>query len=145
MVIGRICLAHPRHSEIVPIVQHSIRPVTRGGTGTRTVQLCANADGLVHELLDEIEAVALTTPYALVDEVVRSVPRDIWARFPGAVRVIAYRGWQEYGLSFLGGRYDRNHELWGTSGEAKHANTPAFTDVSHAARWSRRWRRELNR
>jgi hypothetical protein len=145
MTIGRVCLAHPVHSEVVPIEQHHIRPIARGGTGTRTIQLCANAHGLVHDLLDEIEAVALTTPYALVDEVIRSLPREIWARYPGAVRVIAYRGWQEYGLSFLGGRYTRNHELWSTAGRAKHANTPAFSEIAHAARWSNRWRKELNR
>lgn len=145
MTVGRVCLAHPAHPDPVPIEFHHVRPVSRGGEGSRTVQLCANAHGLVHVLLDQIESVALTTPYALVDEVIRSLPRDLWARYPGAIRVIAYKGWQSYGLSFLGGRYARNHELWATSGLAKHANTPSYADLGHAARWSRRWRREIGR
>jgi hypothetical protein len=143
--LGRVCLAHPDHADAAPIVFHHVRPVSRGGAGTMTVQLCANAHGLVHALLDDIEAVALTSPYATVDEVIRLIPRGTWAFYPGAVRVIAYKGWQSYGLGFLGGRYQRQHQLWDTTGAARNANTPAYADVRHAARWSRRWRREIER
>lgn len=143
MIVGRVCLAHATHAVAVPIEQHHIRPVTRGGIGTRAVQLCANAHGLVHDLLDQIERQAKSSPYALVDEVIRGIPRDIWARYPGAVRVIAYKGWQQYGLGFIGGMYELEARHWSTSGAAKHANVPSYDDVRHAARWSRRWAREL--
>jgi hypothetical protein len=144
-MIGRVCLAHRQHSDPVPIVFHHVRPVSRGGEGTLTVQLCANAHGLVHSLLDDIEAVAVTAPYATVDEVIRLVPRPIWASYPGPVRVIAYKGWREYGLGFLGGRYVQQYRLWDTRGAARNANTPAYSDVRHAARWSRKWRNTAER
>lgn len=144
MLVGRLCLAHPVHAEAVPIEHHHVRPVSRGGTGSPTVQLCANAHGLVHDLLDQLEAQALASPYATTDEVVRTLPREVWARYPGAVRVIAYKGWKLYGLGFIGGLYADAHRHWGTSGEAKHANVPSYHDVRHAARWSRRWAKELN-
>lgn len=145
MPVGRVCLAHRAHADAVPIEIHHIRPVTRGGTGSATVQLCANAHGLVHDLLDQIEAQAIASPYATVDEVIRTLPREVWARYPGAVRVIAYKGWQQYGLGFINGIYAPQHHHWTTSGEAKRANTPAYPEVRHAARWSRRWARELER
>lgn len=145
MIVGRVCLAHRTHDVAVPIEVHHIRPQTRGGIGTTTVQLCANAHGLVHDLLDQIEAQATSSPYALVNEVIRDMPRDIWARYPGAVRVIAYRGWQLYGLAFIGGMYDPQARNWSTSGAAKHANVPAYPETRHAARWSRKWAKELDR
>lgn len=117
--------------------------MSRGGVGSPTVQLCANAHGLVHDLLDQIEAQALASPYATVDEVIRTMPREVWARYSGAVRVIAYKGWKLYGLSFIGGMYDAQRAHWSTSGQAKRANTPSYDDVRHAARWSRKWAREL--
>ena len=143
MLIGRVCLAHREHVAAVPIEVHHIRPQTRGGVGSATVQLCANAHGLVHDLLDQIEAQAKASPFALVDEVIRTMPKEIWARYPGAVRVIAYRGWQLYGLAFIGGMYEPEYRNWGTSGAAKQANVPAYAETRHAARWSRRWAKEL--
>lgn len=145
MLVGRVCLAHRTHADAVPIEIHHVRPVTRGGIGSPTVQLCANSHGLVHDLLDQIEKQAKASPYALVSEVIRDMPRDIWARYPGAVRVIAYKGWQQYGLGFIGGMYEPQAHNWTTSGEAKHANVPSYHDVRHAARWSRKWARELER
>ncbi len=145
MPVGRFCLAHAEHPGPVPIEVHHVRPVARGGQGTRTVQLCANAHGLVHALLDEIETCAVASPYATVHEVIRALPRAMWAGYDGRIRVIAYRGWQGYGLGFLGHRYDTHHRLWRTDGTPKVPDVPHFTDVAHAARWSRRWRRELER
>ena len=71
------------------------------------------------------------------------IGKDIWARYPGAIRVIAYKGWQMYGLGFIGGMYEPQAAHWTTSGEAKHANVPSYPEIRHAARWSRRWAREL--
>jgi hypothetical protein len=141
----RVCLAHPRHTAEVPMELHHVRPIARGGLGTPTVQLCANAHGAVHDLLDLIESHALTTPYATVREVIRAMPPADWARYSGPVRVIAYRGWQEYGLGFLGGRYGLHHRLWDSRGIPRSALVPRFEDIAHAARWSRRWRKELER
>lgn len=145
MIRGRVCLAHPSHPCQVPIEVHHVRPVARGGMGTATVQLCANAHGTVHHLLDAIEDQALVSPYATVLEVIRNLPRDVWASYPGAERVIAYRGWQAYGLGFLGNRYATHYRLWLTDGHPRIPDVPVFTDIAHAARWSRRWRRELER
>lgn len=145
MGLGRVCLAHAEHLQRVPIEYHHVRPVARGGQGSATVQLCPNAHAAVHDLLDAIEDVAVASPYATVDEVIRSLPCGTWASYEGAVRVIAYRGWQTYGLGFLGERYRLHYRLWTTRGVPRMADVPAFTDVAHAARWSRRWRRTLER
>jgi hypothetical protein len=145
MTQGRACLAHPDHLVPVPIEIHHVRPVARGGQDSITVTLCANAHGAVHALLDEIEARAVTSPYATVHEVIRALPREVWAGFEGRIRYIAYKGWQQYGLGFLNGRYAAHHRLWNTAGEARAHDVPEFRDIRHAARWSRRWRRELER
>lgn len=153
MPVGRNCLAHGEHLRPVPIDMHSVRPVARGGRGTATVPLCANAHGLVHALLDEIERRAVASPYATVHEVIRSLPRSLWAGFDGRVRLIAYAGWAGhrergltgYGSGFLSGRYATHFRLWWSDGSPKLPDVPVFADVAHAARWSSRWRRELER
>jgi hypothetical protein len=144
-VTARVCLAHPEHSATVPIQLHRVRPLARGGWASKSVQLCANAHGTVHALLDEIEDLAVTTPYASVHEVVRALPRQTWADFPPAARLIAYHGWKSYGIGFLNGRYAAHHRYWRTDGTAKTPGVPMFADTMHAARWSRRWSRELER
>lgn len=141
--LGRLCLAHQDHAPPVPIEVHHVRPVTRGGRGSPTVQLCANAHGQVHDLLDRLEALAVRSPYTTTREIVERLPRDLWAAYPGAVRVIAYKGWLTYGVGFLGGLYDDRYRLWATDGAPRMAGVPVYADVMHAARWSRRWRREL--
>jgi hypothetical protein len=120
-----------------------MRPLPRGGRGSATVQLCANAHGQVHDLMDRIEALAYSSPYATMREIVNRLPRDVWAAYPGAVRVIAYKGWLLYGIGFIGGIYDERYRLWDTAGEPKMVGVPVYCDLLHAARWSRRWRREL--
>lgn len=145
MIRGRVCLAHTEHPCPVPIQIHHVRPVARGGVGTTTVQLCANSHGLVHALLDAIEELAAVSPYATTLEVIRGLPEKVWAGYPGPVRLIAYRGWQVYGTGFLGGRYSTHYRLWRTDGTPREPGTPVFSDIAHAARWSRRWRRELER
>lgn len=85
----------------------------------------------------------MVSPYATTLEVVRTLPRDLWAKYPGAVRVIAYKGWQTYGLGFLGGRYTMHYRFWRTDGTARGDDVPVFADIIHAARWSRRWRQVL--
>jgi hypothetical protein len=67
----------------------------------------------------------------------------LWASYPGAVRVIAYKGWLSYGIGFLGGVYDERYRLWDTAGRPRLDAVPQYADLMHAARWSRRWRREL--
>lgn len=141
--LGRVCLAHPEHAPPVPIEIHHVRPVTRGGRGSLTVQLCANAHGQVHALLDQIEAVACSSPYATSREVIDHLPRALWAAYPGPVRVIAYKGWMLYGIGFVNGLYVARYRLWDTAGEPRLAGVPVYSDLMHAARWSRRWRREL--
>lgn len=143
MTLGRVCLAHPDHHPAVPIEQHHVRPVARGGVGSATVQLCANAHGLVHALLDEVEAAAVSSPFALAREVVNRLPRGVWALYPGAVRVIAYKGWLTYGAAFIDGLHAERYRLWTTAGAPKAAGVPAYNELEHAARWSRRWRKEL--
>lgn len=107
------------------------------------VSLCANAHGRVHVLLDEIEDTAAASPYATVGEVLRSIPGDLWPGFDAVERMIAFHGWETYGLGFLNGRYETAARLWRTDGAPKLPDVPLFVDLGHAARWSRRWRREL--
>lgn len=144
-MLGRVCLAHADHPVPVPIEHHHVRPVCRGGQGTRTIQLCANAHGAVHDLLNEIEELAYRSPFAVVDEIVRNLPRSVWAGYEGPVRVIAYKGWRAYGNAFLTGVYTAEFRLWDSAGQAKRAGVPAYSETLHAARWSRRWRRHLER
>lgn len=142
-MIGRLCLVHPDHLERVPIITHHIRPASRGGRTSRTVRLCANAHGLVHDLLDVIEDAAADSPYGVVAEIVRHLPPERWAQYPGAVRVVAYAGWKTYGLGFMQGTYAREYALWDSAGRPRTEGIPTYADVRQAARWSRRWRREL--
>jgi hypothetical protein len=142
-MLGRDCLVHPGHDWPVPIEGHHVRPLVRGGGDSQVVDLCANAHGRVHHLLDEIEAVAEASPYATVGEVLRTLPTDIWQAFAATERAIAYHGWQAYGLGFLNGRYATAYRFWRTDGSPKLANVPVFADLGHAARWSRRWRKEM--
>lgn len=152
MTRGRVCIAHD-HDDPVPIVFHRIRPLARGGYGTHTVQLCANGSSSVHSLLDSIEDHAVASRYRTTDEVVRTLPRAVWASYGGPERVIAYRAWAGdrrrdlpgYGLGFLNGRYVIHYRHWRTDGTPKQAGTPMFSDIGHAARWSRRWNREMGR
>jgi len=141
-MLGRVCLVHPAHDEEVPIEHHRIRPAPRGG-GDAAVQVCANAHGRIHVLLDGIEDYATASPFAVVDEILRTLPRDVWSRFDVIERSIAYRGWRSYGLGFLNGRYTTAYRLWRTDGTPKTAEAPMFADLYHAARWSKRWRKEL--
>jgi hypothetical protein len=143
VILGRVCLAHPEHHPAVPIEQHHVQPRARGGIGTATVQLCANAHGQVHALLDDIEAVAVSSPYALMREVVDNLPRSVWAAYPGPVRVIAYKGWLTYGAGFIDGLHAERYRLWTTAGRPRAADVPAYHELEHAARWSKRWRKEL--
>lgn len=104
--------------------------------------VCANAHGRIHYLLDEIEAYASAAPFATVAEVIDHLPP--WSAFEPIERSAALRGWQMYGIGFLGGRYAAAYRYWRTDGEPKEANVPHFDDLYHAARWSRRWRHELD-
>ena len=135
---------HPDHEQDVPIEPHHVRPLARGGGESQVVSLCANAHGRVHVLLDEIEATAMSSPYATVSEVIRTMPDDLWPGYDATERLIAFHGWEAYGLSFLNGRYATLYKLWRTDGTPKEPGTPLFVDLGHAARWSRRWRRELD-
>jgi hypothetical protein len=141
-MLGRECLVHPDHDEPVPIDRHHVRPRPRGG-GDVQVSVCANAHGRIHVLLDAIEDLAATSPFATVDEILRGLPRDTWISFDVTERAVAYRGWQTYGLGFLNHRYDTAYRLWRTDGTPKTSEAPIFADLYHAARWSKKWRREL--
>jgi hypothetical protein len=142
-MLGRTCLVHTEHPDHVPIEAHHIRPVPRGGETSQVLNICANAHGRVHALLEEIEATAVASPYATVGEVLRSIPNDLWPGFDVTERMIAFHGWEAYGLGFLNGRYDNAYRLWRTDGTPKQSDVPLFADLGHAARWSRRWRKEL--
>lgn len=139
-----MCLVHQEHTEAVPVHDHHVRPRPRGGGDSQTIQLCANAHGRVHYLLDGIERTAKSTPYATLGEVLRTLPDDVWRAFDVTERAIAYRGWEMYGLGFLNGRYETAYRLWRTDGTARDDEIPHFDDLYHAARWSRRWRREMD-
>lgn len=144
MTLGRACLVHPEHDEDVPVIGHHVRPLARGGGESQIVSVCLNAHGRVHVLLDEIEDTALSSPFATVAEVVRSLPADLWPGYAPAERMIAFHGWESYGLGFLNGRYATAYRLWRTDGSPKLPDTPLFADLGHAARWSKRWRKELD-
>lgn len=122
-----------------------MQPRARGAVAAPTVWLCANAHGAVHALLDQIEDHALVSPYATVLEVLQTLPDHVWSRYTPAARGIAYHGWRMYGLAFMGGRYSIHYRFWRTDGSPRTPETPVFADLRHAARWSRRWRRELER
>lgn len=141
-MLGRVCLVHPDHVEDEPMVLHHVRPRPRGGGDSQTIQVCANAHGRIHFLLDEIEAYAVASPYATMAEVVGSLPH--WSNFDLVERSAALRGWEMYGIGFLGGRYAVAYRYWRTDGAPRDPNTPHFDDLYHAARWSRKWRRELD-
>lgn len=143
-MLGRECLVHAEHDEPVPIEQHHVRPLARGGGEGQSVGVCANSHGRIHYLLDDLESFAASSPYATVDEVARSVPDRTWETYTPTERVIALRGWNAYGLGFLNGRYRTAYDLWRTDGTPKHDGVPLFADLGHAARWSRRWRKELD-
>jgi len=142
-MLGRECLVHREHDEPVPIEEHHVRPRPRGGGDAQTLGMCANAHGRVHVLLDAIEDYAAASPFAVVDEILRTLPRDVWSGFDVLERSVAYRGWQSYGLGFLNGRYATAYRLWRTDGTPKTDEAPMFQDLYHAARWSKKWRREL--
>lgn len=142
-MLGRVCLVHPEHPEPVPLDLHHVRPRPRGGGESQAVQVCANAHGRIHALLDEIEARALATPFGTKDEVIRHLPAELWSSYTVIERQVAYRGWLAYGLGFLNGRYATAYRLWRTDGTPKTTEAPMFADLYHAARWSKRWRREL--
>jgi hypothetical protein len=144
VTLGRACMVHPEHEQDVPIEGHHVRPLARGGGDAQVISLCANAHGRVHVLLDEIEAVATATPFGTVSEVLRTIPNDLWPGFDVTERMIAFHGWESYGLSFLNGRYLTAHRLWRTDGSPKEPDVPLFADLGHAARWSKKWRRELD-
>lgn len=97
----------------------------------------------MHALLEGIEATARASPFRTVAEVLRSLPDDIWSAYDVTERAVAYRGWQAYGLGFMNGRYETAYRYWRTDGSPKGPGVPHFDDLFHAARWSRRWRREL--
>lgn len=141
--MGRVCMAHAEHAEPVPIQIHHMRPRPRGGMESPTIQLCANAHGTVHLMLDEIEARAVASPYATAAEVIRHLPRELWSGCPTLERAIAYRGWLAYGPGFMNGRYDESRRFWRTDGSPRLLEVPHFDDLRHAARWSRKWRNEL--
>lgn len=142
--LGRVCLAHSEHDEPVPIELHHVRPRPRGGGDGQQVQVCANAHGRIHALLDDIEATAKSSPYSTWGEVLRHMPEEMWSAYSVIERAIAYHGWQSYGLGFVGGRYETSYRYWRTDGTPRLPEVPHFNDLYHAARWSRRWRRELD-
>ena len=143
VMLGRECLVHREHDEVVPIVEHHVRPRPRGGGDSQILDLCANAHVKIHVLLDKIEAYAEACPYATMGEVLDHLPAHVWTGYAEIERAIAYRGWESYGLGFLNGRYRSASRFWATDGTAKEENVPHFDDIVHAARWSRKWRREL--
>lgn len=143
-MLGRECYVHAEHPEPEPIEDHHVRPLARGGGDSQVIRMCANAHGRVHHLLEEIEAVAVSSPFATVDEILRQIPDDLWPGYLLAERSVAYHGWREYGLAFLNERYATVYRLWRTDGTPKQPDTPLFADLGHAARWSKKWRRELD-
>jgi hypothetical protein len=98
----------------------------------------------VHHLLDDIEDYAIACPYATPHEVIDRLPAHVWTGFTDTERMIAYRGWESYGLGFLNGRHFNAYHWWTTDGQAKRDDVPHFGELFHASRWSRKWRKELN-
>lgn len=145
-MIGVDCFVHGQHSAPVPIEAHRIRPPSRGGDPYgAAVPLCANAHGLVHALLDEIEAVARSAPHATLQQAVKLVDDHVWAGYPGRVRLIAYRSWQSYGEAFLGRRFHRQHDLWDTAGRPREDSVPAYNQLARLRNMPRRLRWEISR
>jgi hypothetical protein len=143
-MIGVGCFAHGEHVVPVPIENHHVHPLPRGGNPAAPgILLCANAHGLVHALLDDIERVAITSPYATVHEVVRLLADNVWAGYPGRIRIIAYRGWQAYGLSFLNRRLVGQHRLWDSAGRSRTPGMPAYGETGRALALPRRLRRQI--
>jgi hypothetical protein len=142
-MLGRECLVHTHHDDPVPIEPHHVRPLPRGGGESQVIDLCANAHGRVHALLDDIESYAAACPYATTAEVLGRLPAHVIVGYDRTEKMIAARGWESYGLAFLNGRYKSAFRWWTTNGTAKEAEVPHFSDLFHASRWSRKWRREL--
>lgn len=142
-MLGRNCTVHELHDEAVPIDRHHVRPAARGGGDSQAIRLCSNAHGRVHFLLDDLEAFAVSSPHATASEVAASVPGAVWGTFSEMERLIALRGWALYGNGFTNGMYATAFRLWRTDGTPKEEGVPLFADLGHAARWSRRWRKEL--
>lgn len=143
-MLGRDCTVHAEHAEAAPIEQHHVRPLARGGGESQTINLCANAHGRVHFLLDDLENFAVSSPHSTASEVAASVPGSLWAAFSEMERLIALRGWEAYGNGFINGMYATAYRLWRTDGTPKEDGVPMFADLGHAARWSRRWRKEMD-
>jgi hypothetical protein len=143
-MLGRDCLVHARHDEVVPIQYHHVRPLPRGGGESPVISLCANAHGRVHALLDNIETYAAACPYATLAEVLAKLPAHVTVGYQNTEKAIAARGWESYGTAFLNGRYRTAFRWWATDGRAKADEVPHYCDLFHASRWSRRWRRELD-
>jgi hypothetical protein len=142
-MLGRECLVHRAHDNPVPIEAHHVRPLPRGGGESQVISLCANAHGRVHMLLDGIETYAVACPYATSAEVLARLPAHVTSGYDSTEKMIAARGWETYGMAFLNGRYSAAFRWWATNGSAKVDNVPHFSDLFHASRWSRKWRREL--
>lgn len=142
-MLGRDCTVHDEHDEPVPIEKHHVRPLARNGGDSQQIRLCANAHGRVHFLLDDLEDFAVSSPHSTASEVASSVPGTLWATFSEMERLVALRGWYLYGNGFTNGMYATAYRLWRTDGSPKVAEAPAFVDLGHAARWSRKWRKEL--
>jgi hypothetical protein len=142
-MLGRDCTVHDEHDDAVPIGKHHVRPLARGGGQSQAIRMCANAHGRVHFLLDDLEDFAVSSPHSTASEVARSVPGAVWSGFSEMERLIARRGWELYGNGFVNGMYATAYRLWRTDGTPKEDGVPPFADLGYAARWSRRWRREL--
>jgi hypothetical protein len=143
-MLGRDCVVHREHGEVAPIERHHVRPLARGGGQSQAIRLCANAHGRVHWLLDDLEGFAVSSPHSTASEVARSVPGAAWSGFLPIERSIALNGWEAYGNGFINGMYETAFRLWRTDGTPKEDGVPLFADLGHAARWSKKWRKELD-
>jgi hypothetical protein len=82
--MGRVeCVAH-RHRELVPIEQHHVWPLGRGGPDVpaNIVMVCENAHGSIHSLLD------------LLLKSSGSVPWTTRRRYGRKVRELAVKGFE---------------------------------------------------
>lgn len=113
------CAVHGDGGRCGALQPHRICPLARGGGGTHRIIMCARAHAAVHELLDEIEAYARTSPFSTVEEIIATLPPPVWYRYGRMERLIAYRGWGMYGRSFLDGQYARHYQRWRTDGTPK--------------------------